>query len=47
MDVGGVAVEVEPFHQYSAWNRLTRGVVDAPSLETFKVRLNHALSNLI
>ena len=29
------------------WNRLPRDVVDAPSLETFKVRLDGALSNLI
>ena len=29
------------------WNRLPREVVDAPSLETFKVRLNGALNNLI
>ncbi|GAB0189051.1 hypothetical protein GRJ2_001370400 [Grus japonensis] len=29
------------------WNRLSREVVDAPSLETFKVRLDGALSNLI
>ncbi|KAK4819788.1 LOW QUALITY PROTEIN: hypothetical protein QYF61_011388 [Mycteria americana] len=29
------------------WNRLTRKVVDAPSLETFKIRLDRALSNLI
>ena len=28
------------------WNRLPRDVVDAPSLETFKVRLDGALSNL-
>ncbi|KFR05681.1 hypothetical protein Y956_02804, partial [Nipponia nippon] len=28
-------------------NRLPREVVDAPSLETFKVRLDVALSNLI
>ena len=28
-------------------NRLPREVVDAPSLETFKVRLDGALSNLI
>ncbi|KFW66245.1 hypothetical protein AS28_13746, partial [Pygoscelis adeliae] len=28
------------------WNRLPREVVDAPSLETFKVRLDGALSNL-
>ncbi|KAK4817017.1 hypothetical protein QYF61_025937 [Mycteria americana] len=29
------------------WNRLPREVVDAPSLETIKVRLDGALSNLI
>ncbi|KAK4824977.1 hypothetical protein QYF61_022503 [Mycteria americana] len=29
------------------WNRLPREVVDAPSLETFKVRLDRALSNRI
>ncbi|KFV54152.1 hypothetical protein N341_03443, partial [Tyto alba] len=29
------------------WNRLPRVVVDSPSLETFKVRLDRALSNLI
>ena len=29
------------------WNRLPREVVDAPSLETFTVRLDRALSNLI
>ncbi|KFM08473.1 hypothetical protein AS27_06468, partial [Aptenodytes forsteri] len=29
------------------WNRLPREVVDAPSLETFQVRLDGALSNLI
>jgi len=29
------------------WNRLPREVVDAPSLETFKDRLDGALSNLI
>ena len=29
------------------WHRLPRKVVDAPSLETFKVRLHGALSNLI
>ena len=29
------------------WPRLPREVVDAPSLETFKVRLDGALSNLI
>ncbi|KFV13167.1 hypothetical protein N340_14238, partial [Tauraco erythrolophus] len=29
------------------WNRLPREVVDASSLETFKVRSDGALSNLI
>jgi len=29
------------------WNELPREVVDAPSLETFKVRLDGALSNLL
>ena len=29
------------------WNRLSTEVVDAPSLETFKVSLEEALSNLI
>jgi len=29
------------------WNGLPREVVEAPSLETFKARLDRALSNLI
>ncbi|KFP16775.1 hypothetical protein Z169_02388, partial [Egretta garzetta] len=29
------------------WNRLPREVVEAPSLEAFKARLDKALSNLI
>ncbi|KFV04225.1 hypothetical protein N340_11447, partial [Tauraco erythrolophus] len=29
------------------WNRLPREVVDAPSLEVFKVRLDEALGNLV
>ncbi|KFQ06844.1 hypothetical protein N330_13152, partial [Leptosomus discolor] len=29
------------------WNRLPSEVVEAPSLETFKVRVDCALSNLI
>ena len=29
------------------WNRLPREVVDAPSLETFKVRWDGALNNLV
>ncbi|MCQ4078940.1 hypothetical protein FK519_29735 [Klebsiella pneumoniae] len=29
------------------WHRLPSKVVDAPSLETFKARLDEALSNLI
>jgi len=29
------------------WTRLSREVVEAPSLETFKARLDRALSNLV
>jgi len=29
------------------WNRLPREVVEAPPLETFKARLDGALSNLV
>ena len=29
------------------WNRLPREVVDAPSLEVFKARLDRAWSNLV
>jgi len=29
------------------WNRLLRDVVDVPSLEPFKTRLDKALSNLM
>ena len=29
------------------WNRLPREVVESPSLETFKARLDRALSNLV
>ena len=29
------------------WHRLPREVVDAPSLETLKVRLDRALNNLL
>ncbi|KFV05879.1 hypothetical protein N340_14397, partial [Tauraco erythrolophus] len=29
------------------WNRLPKEVVDAPSLEAFKARLDEALSNLV
>ena len=29
------------------WNRLPRDVVDAPSMETFKERLDQALGNLM
>ncbi|KFQ14564.1 hypothetical protein N330_13200, partial [Leptosomus discolor] len=29
------------------WNRLPKEVVDAPSLEVFKTRLDGALSNLV
>jgi len=29
------------------WNTLSREVVEAPSLETFKARLDRTLSNLV
>jgi len=29
------------------WHRLPRAIADDPSLETFKVRLDWALSNLV
>ena len=29
------------------WNRLPRGVMDAPSMQTLKVRLDGALNNLL
>jgi len=29
------------------WNRLPREVVEAPSLETFKARLDRALSKMV
>ena len=31
----------------SCWNRLPREVVDAPSLEVFKARLDGALGSLV
>ena len=36
-----------PMRVVRQWNRLPRDVVDAPSLEVFKVRLGGALSKLI
>ena len=44
--VGGNKLE-EKTTQVVCRNRLTRDVVDAPSLETLKVRLNHILSTSI
>ncbi|KFQ99914.1 hypothetical protein Y956_00652, partial [Nipponia nippon] len=35
------------FFTVKHWNRLPREVVDAPSLETFKIRLDGALSDLV
>ena len=35
------------FIMASHWNRLPREVVDAPSLEVFKARLEGALGNLV
>jgi len=40
----------KPYHICKAvkhWNGLPREVVEAPPLETFKTRLDRALSNLI
>jgi len=31
----------------SCWNNLTREAVDSPALDTFKVRLNRVLGNLV
>ncbi|KFV16779.1 hypothetical protein N340_14267, partial [Tauraco erythrolophus] len=36
-----------PLRVVRHWNRLPREVVDAPSLEVFKARLDEASSNLI
>ncbi|KFV05751.1 hypothetical protein N340_07964, partial [Tauraco erythrolophus] len=36
-----------PLRVVKHWNRLPREVVDAPSLEVFKARLDEALGNLV
>ncbi|KFQ14753.1 hypothetical protein N330_00635, partial [Leptosomus discolor] len=36
-----------PLRVVRHWNRLPEEVVDAPSLEVFKARLDGALSNLV
>ncbi|KFV06396.1 hypothetical protein N340_13199, partial [Tauraco erythrolophus] len=36
-----------PLRVVRHWNRLPREVVDAPSLEVFKARLDEALGNLV
>ncbi|KFM11122.1 hypothetical protein AS27_05432, partial [Aptenodytes forsteri] len=36
-----------PMRVVRHWNRLPREIMDAPSLEVFKARLDGALSNLV
>ena len=43
----GIRKKVFTLRVMKHWNRLPKEVVDAPSLETFKARLDRALSNLI
>ena len=46
-EMGGRCVVSLHMRVVKPWHRLPVEVVDAPSLETFKVRLDWALSNLI
>ena len=43
----GIRKKLFTLRMVKHWNRLPREVVDAPSLEVFKARLNGALSNLV
>ena len=43
----GLDIRKKSFTVMRHWNRLPREVVDAPSLEAFEARLDHALSNQI
>ena len=43
----GIRKKFFPVRVVRHWNRLPREVVDAPSLEVFKARLDEAWSNLV
>ena len=50
MGQGRLRLDIRRFFTQRAmlhWNRLPREVVDAPSLEAFKARLDVALSSLV
>ena len=44
LDIRGKSFTVR---EVKCWNRLLREVVDTPSLEVFKTRLDEALDNLV
>ncbi|KFQ97004.1 hypothetical protein Y956_09192, partial [Nipponia nippon] len=43
----GIRKKFFPMRVVRHWNRLPREVVDAPSLDMFKARLDGSLSNLV
>jgi len=47
LSLSGFCVSFFTVRVVKHWSRLSREVVDAPPLESFKVRLHGALSNLI